>query len=238
MSFDLDIPKTQAIALLGLAVRDTSGLPTYSTALGDNTYATEEIDRAAQDGVTDIMRAICETDGHGDRYLFTASTALTHGEALPAHIGSIGVPRITPFSGATFTIVGKRASIEEISAWRQNLNDRYSLTAHDQSNNGAQSKLAGKYAIDAAPKVIYFTGFSAEADITNFAEEDYELLPDRFYSLTAQLLIAHLRKDGDVSDIFSDNVQMGTAGLAMIRGQQIDQPSIKKTIGTKDVGTK
>jgi hypothetical protein len=67
MSFNLDIPQKQTIALLNLSVRDSEGVPTYSTAIGDNTYSAAELTRAGQSAVTDIMRAICETEGHPHR---------------------------------------------------------------------------------------------------------------------------------------------------------------------------
>lgn len=237
MSFDLAVPKKQTIALLGLAVRDASTtVPTYSTALGDTSYATEEIDRAGQNAVTEIMKAICETDGHAHRALFTTAGALTHAAQLPAHFGSIGVPRITPFSGAGYTIIGKRKSIEEIGAYRQNPNNLYSLIAHNSSLGGVHSKLAGFYAEDG--ETIYFTGFSAVSDLANFVEADYTLLPDVYYPAASFLQIGFLKKDGDVSDIFDHYLNLGMAELQRILGREMDQPSMKKTVGSRDSGSK
>jgi hypothetical protein len=238
MSFILEIAERQAIALMGLAERDTNGVPSYSTLLGDTSYASEEITRAAQNGVTEIMKTICETDGHPHKYLFTDSTALTHGTALPPHFGSIGEPRITPYAGASYTIVGKRKSIEEINSYRANVNSRYSPIAHNASSGGNHSKLAGFYAVDEAIQTIYFTGYSAVSDITNFQESDYELLPDIYYPLGTALCITHLKKDGDVSDIFNYYAEIAASGLRMIRNNESDQPSLKKTVGTRDAGTK
>lgn len=238
MAFDANIVKKQVIALLGLATRNTSGVPTYDTSLGDNTYADDEIDRGIQDACNEIMRAICETDGHHDRPLFSTSTTVTHGAVLPLHIGSPGVPRITPFSGATFTIVGKRRSVEEINNYRANPGNLYSSTAHDASYNGRQSKLAGFYAIDKATNVIYFTGFSAVADLVKFVEANFTLLPDTYYSTATALAIKHLKKDGDASDVFDHYARIGDEGLAMIHNKMADQPSLKKTVGARDTGNK
>lgn len=237
MPFDLNIPKKQTIALLGLAVRDSAGVPTYSTALGDTTYAADEITRAGQNAVTEIMRAIVETDGHPHRSLFTTAQAIVSGDQLPEHFGSIGVPVITPFNGASFTIIGKRKSIEEIAAYRANVNNFYCETNHDEADSqGFPSKLAGCYALDG--QACHFTGHSAAADIANFDEADFTNLPDTYYPLTTALQIANLKKDGDISDIFTYYAQLATQGLNAIRQGEMDQPSLKKTIGNRDSGTK
>lgn len=239
MPFDLDIVKKQMIALMNLSTRNAStSVPVYSTALGDTSYAAEEITRAAQNAVTKIMQTICETDGHPDRPLFTAETAITHGAALPAHTGSIGVPRITPYSGATYTIVGKRKSIEEINSYRANINFRYSKVAHNAAQGGNHSKLAGFYAKDEAVQTIYFTGFSAVADLANFEESDYTELPDRWYPDAIAYGIANLKKDGDVSDIFEYYAAMAAQSMGLVRRNESDQPSLRKTVGTRDAGTK
>lgn len=233
----LDTIKKQVIALLNLASRDSDGIPTYGTTLSDNLYADDEIDRAVQSAVTEIMKAICETDGHPQRSLFiTSGATLTHGAVLPDHYGSIGVPRITPYSGATFTISGKVKSVEEISAYRANPDHLYSLKDHNEADGVMPSKLAGFYAIDG--QTFYFTGHSAVADIATFTEGSYALLPDTYHPLGIDLAIANLRKDGDSSDIFSSYEQRAIAGLALIRSQGDDQPSQKKTIGARDTGLK
>lgn len=237
MAFDLNIPKKQTIALLGLAVRNsTTNIPTYSTALGDTSYATEELDRAGQSAASEVMKAICETDGHPHRALFTAPQSLTHASQLPGHFGSIGVPRITPFAAANYAIIGKRKSIEEISAYRHNPSHMYSPIDHDQPNGATHSKLAGFYAIDG--ETIYFTGFSAVSDIANFQESDYTLLPEMYYPIATDLQIAKLKKDGDLSDIFSYYEQQAMFGLKLIREKVMDHPSLKKTIGSRDSGQK
>lgn len=216
MSFDLTTPVTQAIALLNLSYRDSNGTPTYDMTLGDTSYSLEEIQRAAQSAATMIMEAICDTDGHPHRALFESAQTLTHAAVLPSHRGSIGVPRITPYSGCAYTINGKRKSIEEISAYRANPDKLYSSTNHNVANGLHPSKLAGYYAIDTT-QVFYFTGFSAVADIVDFEEDDYTALPDSYYPLATDLTIMGLKKDGDVSDIFSDYAARGLQGLVAIR---------------------
>lgn len=222
---------------MNLAVRATDGTPTYSTALGDSSYADAEIDRAIQSAITTIMQAICESEGHPLRSLFTSPATLTNESQMPKHFGPIGVPRITPYSGATYTLAGKRKSIEEISAYRANPNNYYCETDHDQEGvDNFHSKLAGFYAIDG--QLFAFTGFSAVADLADFDEADYTVLPDTRYPIAIDLSIAKLKKDGDVSDIFDYYMQQGMTEIAWIKDAQQAQPSMQKTIGTRDSGTK
>jgi len=47
-----------------------------------------------------------------------------------------------------------------------------------------------------------------------------------------------LRKDGDVSNVIADYAQIGEQGLMAMRAKQQDQPSMSKTVGTRDSGTK
>lgn len=240
MPFSLDIPKSQTIALLNLSARDVDGVPVYSASVagGDTLYSQEEIDQAAENAVLDVMRAICETPGHPQRVLFTQPEPLQHGQVLPDHYGPIGVPKIRPFAGASYQITGQVKSIGEITAYRVNPGNIYSATAHNASVSDRHSKLAGFYAIDEAAQVFYFTGFQAEADIAWFQPNDYIQLPDDHYDLTTSLMIAKLRKDGDVSDIFSTHEKNAMMALNQIRGRASDQPSLGKTIGGRDSGSK
>jgi len=238
MAFLTSIVKPQVVSLLNLAVRNTSGVPTYSSTLGDNTYATEEIDRAIQNAMNEVMRAICETDGHPQRNLFVVPTPVTHNSLIPEHLGSPGVPRIIPYAGCTYDLIGKRKSIEEIASYRANPNNLYCEVAHNASSGGSHSKLAGFYAIDKAANTIYFTGDSAEMDLAHFDESDFVLIPEMHYDTVIALSIKHLRKDGDVSNVFADYAQIGEQGLMAIRAKQQDQPSMSKTVGTRDSGTK
>lgn len=237
MSYDPATVKLQVIALLNLSERDDQGIPSYTDSLGDTSYASEELDRAVVSASSMIMQAICETEGHEHRGLFTNAATLTHGAALPMHYGPIGVPRITPYSGASYTLSGKVKSVEEIAAYRANVNNRYSLTAHNaEGPGGNHSKLAGFYAID--NNSIFFTGFSADTLAANFDETDAPLLPDSYHQLGIDLAIWNLKKDGDNSDIFSNSGSKAVAGIALIRGQKQGQPSLSKTIGTRDTGEK
>lgn len=233
---DLEQVKKQVIAILNLAIRDASGVPSYTSTVagGDTSYSDEEIERASYNGVCDIMRTICETDGHHHRPLFTTATALTNGAVIPSHLGSPGVPRITPYSAATYTIVGKPKSMEEVTSYRANVGNRYSTIAHD----AAGSKLAGYYAIDPSTQVIYFTGFSASADLATFSETDYTNLPDLYYPNAIALAIMHLKKDGDESDVFNHYTNIGMNGLASIAGKERDQPRPKRAAGNRDSGLK
>lgn len=234
MAFDFDIVRKQVIALMNLSVRDSAGVPTYSTSLGDTSYSADEITRACQSAVTVIMRAICETDGHPDRRYFTTSMTITHAAQLPAHYGSIGVPQITPFTSATYTIAGKLKSIQEIYAYRDNPGNMYSAVNHNAANGSTHSRLAGFYCVD--NNAVHFTGKSAVADLANFQESDYVLLPDTRYPLAIALAIANLKKDGDVSDIFDYYLKQGMSEVVWMKQNKLTQPSLNKTIGTRESG--
>lgn len=240
MLYSLDTVKAQVIGLLNLAPRDLDGVPVYTASVtgGDTIYAQGEIDRAAENAVIDIMRAICETPGHPQRVLFTQPEPLLHGQVLPDHYGPIGVPRIKPFPAATYWLQGKVKSIEEISAYRANPSGIYTSIAHNAANGARHSKLAGFYAIDEAAQVFYFTGFAAESELAWFQPNDYIQLPDDHYDAAVSLTIAKLRKDGDMSGIYNDHAQMAQAALARIRGEQSEQPSLRKTVGARDSGSK
>jgi hypothetical protein len=229
----------QVIATLGLNVRDTAGVPTYSTSLGDSTYSPSELNRGVSSAGSQIMQAICETEGHPLRGPFVSEITLTHETPLVLHYGPTSVPKITPYSGAAYTLRGKRKSIEEIASYRANVNDRYSATAHNaqDATTGSHSKLAGFYAFD--NDTPHFTGFSAVADIATFVESDTTKLPEGLHWLGIALAIANLKKDGDISDIFTSNERMGVAGLVNLKSGKMDQPSLTKTIGsTRDGGAK
>jgi hypothetical protein len=147
------------------------------------------------------------------------------------------VPRIEPYANAPYTVIGKRKSIEEISAYRHNPNNMYSTTAHNAAASfGGHSKLAGYYAIDG--ETFYFTGFTAVADLASFVESDYTAIPDLYYPTAIALQIAYLKKDGDASDIFSYYERQGMLGLQLIRSGKMEAPSLSKTIGARDSGAK
>lgn len=235
--FNTEIIKKQVIALLNLSVRDSStNVAEYSTLLGDSSYSSEEIDRAIISAGNRIVLAICETDGHAQRGAFQIPTPLAHGEKIPDHHGSVGIPRITPFNGAEYKITGKRKSVEEISAYRHNPGSLYSAIAHDQTDGIFPSKLAGFYAIDG--QTIYFTGYEAESDLCIVTEDSYGLLADIYHDLGICLSIAGLRKDGDLSNIFDYYAIEGDKGILSIKSNGKYQPSLKPTIGKRDAGDK
>jgi hypothetical protein len=244
MAFNLDIVKSQAIGVLNLAPRDTAGVPTYtaSVAGGDTIYAQEEIDRAATGAAIETIRTILETEGHPHRALWTQPEPLIHAEVLPDHYGPIGVPRITPYSGATNKLAGKIKSIEQILAYRANPGNLYSATAHNASvSTGRPSKLAGFYAVDEAAQVVYFTGFAAESDIAWFQADqpsEFLRLPDDYYDLAICLTVRNLKKDGDATDVFGYYAELAAAGLRAIKERSSTQPSLRPTVGARDTGAK
>lgn len=240
---DIEAVKSQVISLLNLNARDTAGVPVYTSSVtgGDTIYAQEEIDQAVDSALLSFMRAICETDGHPDRVRFTTRESLDHGEPLPEHYGSVGVPDITPFSGAGYTLQGKIKSVQQIQAYRANPNGYYSETEHDEAGGSVlvpiPSKLAGFYAIDEAAQVFYFTGQTAEADLVFYNLADHIQLPDDYMQGVVSQAITNLNKDGNVSDIFGSHANIANYELQLIRQKVSDQPSPRKTVGSRESGT-
>ena len=71
-----------------------------------------------------------------------------------------------------------------------------------------------------------------------FQPGDYIQLPDDHYDGATSICISRLRKDGDVSDIFSTHDRLAAQAIARITGRASDQPSTAKTVGGRDSGLK
>lgn len=224
---DINEITKKVIATLNLSQRDIAGIPSYTTTLGDNSYAAAEITRAVQDACNQIMRTICETPGHPDRDAFIFTVNISHGAQIPKHVGPISTPRITPFAGAPYTLVGKLKSTEEVTNYRANPGKIYSPIDHNQPYAGSYpSPLAGFYAVEDNSQTFYFTGEEAELDYADFTDADVTKLPDTYTGLAIALAITNLKKDGDVSDVFTYYAQLGLTGLQQIRAQGTNQPII------------
>ncbi len=239
---DLIRVKKQVISLIGANERDAiSGLRVYSGNSGDEAFLSAEIDTAISYALLEVMAAVCGTDGSPLRGAFVTNTAVNHGEPLPQHYGTPGVPKITPFTGATFTISGVRKSVEEISSYRNNpivfgSKRLYSDFNHNQNANGQASSLAGYYSI--VEGVLYYTGQSAVIPLAVFDESSEDLLPDSVEPTIAALAVGNLAKDGTISEKFSEWFQRGEMQLNLIRNGEVPTPSVKPTIGARDRGTK
>lgn len=234
--------KKQIISLLSANERNGTGVLQYSTNLGDEGYLSGEIDTAIIYAKLDVMRAICETDGHPSRSPFVSDTPVNHAEQLPMHYGSPGVPLITPFDGAEYVLPGTRKSYEQIISYRNNenaggLGGIYGEFAHDVSiDGGGASKLAGYFAI--VENVFYFTGFSAKLPLADFEENDGQDIPDAFEPSIVRLSLGNLAKDGTISEKYAFYAEQGLRDLASIRTGEISVPNLKPSVGTRDIGTK
>lgn len=232
MAVDLTRVKRQVIQTLNAGTRNSSGVGTYNVTVADKGYLSEEIDTAIREACISVMQAICETDGHPARTSFLSLESVTHASVIPEHHGEIGVPVITPYSGASATLLGTRKSYEDVQAYRANPNNIYDTIAHNLQG----SSLAGYYAT--VGNYIYFTGHSAQVPLANFEADDDDLIPDAFEPAVIKLSLGYMAKDGAASDIFSYYLDLGQQDLGIIRsgGQQV--PNIKPTGGVQDRGTR
>jgi hypothetical protein len=236
MAIDIAKIKKQVIALLNINVRDAAGVPEWTDSIGDDAYLSEELDESIQNACLAVIQAICETDGHPQRYLFVTNTAVTHGSPLPTHFGTIGVPVITPFTAASFTINGVRKSYEDIDAFRRNPSNIYGAAAHNVATSGAADRKAGYFAIVNAH--FYFTGFSATIPLASFNLTSIALLSEAYEPTIIKLAIGSNQKLGMESDICSYYQGLGNQDMALIRSGFQSVPSIDPLKGTKDRGTR
>lgn len=241
MAIDKTRIKKHIIDLIGANERNDDGSPKYSAVSGDEGVLIEAVDTALTYALRDIMKTVCQTDGHENRGEFVADAPVTHGQPLPAHYGSIGIPKITPYEDADFTITGVRKSAEEIDSYRRTLTVKgfgeLFEVPHDQADEDNEpSELAGFYAQVTGD--FYFSGFSCVVPMANFADSDYTKLLDSFEPVAMKRVFGYLRKDGMISDIFGDYWNQSEADLREIRGGAVEVPSFKPTVGMRDVGTK
>lgn len=233
MSVDLDLAKKQVVSLLNANTR-TLGVASYSTTPGDLGWLAEEIDTAVDGAALATLQAACE-GVHPARQAFIVNTTVTHAAALPLHYGAIGVPVITPYDGAAFTIQGVRKSVDDISAYRINESNIYGSVAHNLANGTKASQLAGYYAH--VNGIFYFTGFSCVVPLAILTRSSTTSVPDVFEPTIIKLAMGSLAKDGAASDNFSYFQQLGMTDLNTIRAGG-NPPPVNATEGQKDIGTR
>jgi hypothetical protein len=233
--------KSQIISLLGINARGNTGVKIYGTEIGDEAYLSDQIDTAIEYAKLEVGEAIADTDGHSDTFIFVSNVAVAHGAQIPAHKGLHGVPRITPFEDADYTIEGRTNSYEKIDAYRRNPEFRgeklYGEFNHDEPDDGGRaSKLAGFFAV--VQNILYYTGFSAEIPLKTVTLAKVNNLSSEYEPKIADIAIGKLYMDGSISEIFSHYQQLGLMRLNQIRTGEITAPSTKPALGTRDVGTK
>lgn len=231
MAVNLDTCKSQVVSLLNANTR-TNGVASYATTVGDLGWLAEEIDTAVDGAAMAVLQAACE-GVHPARQGFIVNTSVTHGSALPLHYGAIGVPVITPYSGASFTLQGVRKSVDDISAYRINESNIYGTVAHNAANGTKASQLAGYYAH--VNGIFYFTGYSCVVPLAILTRASITSVPDVFEPTIIKLAMGNLAKDGANSDNFSYFGTLGLADLEMIRSGG-NPPPINPTAGKKDHG--
>ncbi|HEX8637574.1 MAG TPA: hypothetical protein VF692_05895, partial [Pyrinomonadaceae bacterium] len=70
MAISKETIKKQIISLLDANERNVDGTRKYSLVSGDEGFISDEIDTAINYALRDIMRAVCETEGHSNRGAF------------------------------------------------------------------------------------------------------------------------------------------------------------------------
>jgi len=207
----------QVIALLNAGTRKLDGTPNYNSTVGDGGRASGEIATSVLNAAMEVARAVCETPGHAWMESFFEEVELQHASAIPFSYGATTVPKIQPFKNANFYLQGVRRSFDKISSYRINRNQIYSAVAHDASNGGAASKLAGFY--DIVNGIFYFTGYAAFMNLASFSSDDvFGKLPDSAEPIITRMALGSSAKEGDVSDgLFAAWRQMGMNDLQQIR---------------------
>lgn len=241
MPFVADKVKKQIISLLDINKRNGSYERQYSLNIGDEGWIPDEINTAVDFACIEVCRTICETHGHSERGTFVSNESVTYGAELPSHIGDAGIPIITPYTGAN-TILGRRKSYEEIDSYRRNPETDwgkvYGDVNHDQEDGGKPSPLAGFYAI--VDNRFYFTGLSATVPlaIADNTSTTIDKTPLSYEPTVLKLAMGNLAKDGTISSKFGYFLQLGMTDLKTIKEGKLSVPSVKSTIGTRDIGTK
>lgn len=157
------IAKTAARVIWLIGARNDGA--TFDNTVSDDRFIQEEVLRALIETESEIVRAICE-GYHPQRASFLGwSSALNHGDLLPAHIGQVEAVQIQPYSGAGYQI-GEATTRENIRLWRENYNSRYDAIAHNQ--NG--SYLAGYFNI--TNNTVVFTGNAAQVKVATFVPDN------------------------------------------------------------------
>lgn len=209
--------QNQVTILLNANTRDGSGNPVYSSAVGDKARHATEIETSCYNAAMAVGRAICEAGSSPFKEPFIEVVDLDHGEPVPTHYGDTSVPEIVPFSGATFTLRGIRSTPDRIDSYRRNRNNIYSPVAHNASDGGQASPIAGRY--DIANGIFYFTGFSATMMVGSFERADvFAKIPDALELTIVKLALGYSAKEGDTSDgLFSSWAVQGQNDLDQLR---------------------
>lgn len=218
---DLTVIKKQVIDLLNAGTY-TAGVRTYSATSGDEDFLDEAIARAITEAKYIAGEKVCAAEDSTLKSAFLiADQAITHGAMIPTHYGNILNVKITPFSGATFTIRGARRSAAQIDAYRDNVNSMYDSVAHNAADTGlgatVPSSLAGLYSEE--NNLFEFTGFSATISYYDFTSTDLANYPASLEVPITHLAVGLLGKDGTVSEKFSEHLNIGL----MLLGETVNK---------------
>lgn len=209
--------QNQVTILLNANTRDASGNPVYSSAVGDKARHATEIETSCYNAAMEVARAVCEAGSSPFKEPFIEVVDLDHGEPVPFHYGDTSIPEIIPFSGAGFSLQGVRVTPAKIDSYRRNRNNIYSPVAHNASDGGQASPIAGLY--DIANGIFYFTGYQATMMVGLFERDNvFGKIPDALEPVIVKLALGMSAKEGDTSDgLFNSWAAQGQNDLNQIR---------------------
>lgn len=182
----------------------------YTISVTDDRYHSGLIDEAIFESDESVVLCIAETPGHWARASYlVVSSALTHGDEIPTHIGNIGQVLIDG-------VPGVHAPYEAIIRYRENAENSYGSVAH------TVAPLAGYYAIT-EEDVIYFTGSSATVRLFNYTRTAVLQSPEVYTGAVVAGALATLIKEGGALDravyfgqLFGNYLQMIKANAKSI----------------------
>jgi hypothetical protein len=220
MPVDLTVAQKRLTALYNANAKNADGSMIYSTAVDDDRRNATELLDLVTEGAMSVLLALAESPSNGLRNQLMADSAeIVHRGRIPQHIGPIGVVKIQRFAGDSFSAGAKRPA-NEIESMRENLNNFYAPTAHDQQDeDGNPSPISGFW--DILADELFYTGFSAKMQIANFTRADAATkVPDPYEDVVIAKAFALGVKDGDVSltTLASNYSTYAEGALRMIRG--------------------
>ncbi len=194
-------------SVIHLMNANTSG--TYNTSITDDRFTAGLIDEAIFSADEQVVLAILETVGHFARpdYL-AASSSLTHGAEIPAHVGSLGQVLIDG-------VPGVEAPAEAIVRYREN----------DSASYGTGSGLTGMFHIS-EEDVIYFTGTAATVRIASYTRSAALQSPGIYTGAVVCGAVAMLLKEGGNAERAAYYGQLFSSHLQMIRANKKAIPEL------------
>lgn len=187
----------------------------------DDRRSAEAITKSRKWASLEVIKAIATNPQHGYWGQLAEYLDVDHNDFLPDHVGTHGIPQITPFANAQ-PIIGKEADPDEVDSYRNDTHGLYTRIAgetvlHDQADsNGMASPVAGFYSI--VNNQIKFTGYECAVPVIQIDEELVDTLtPNAFLPTVVKLAVFMNLKEGDnLAPIAGQMHEAGQRDLAAI----------------------